>query len=79
MQTVLNVLFRTPAPVRVDRRFDEIDQRFATIVEHFVQQRQYTEYAFGRVEQRLDRLERKLDQWMDSQSAAARKSRSRKR
>jgi hypothetical protein len=62
----------------VDRRFDEVTQAF-------VEQRQYTEFAFGQLERRmnegftrlekslaarsdLERLERKLDQFIDSQS-----------
>jgi hypothetical protein len=69
----------------VYRRFDEIDKRFDEVSEHFVEQRQYTEFAFARLEARMNegfvrlgsqvdanteglaRLERKLDQFIDSQ------------
>lgn len=76
----------------VDRRFDAVDERFATfsasVDERFdavdvalVEQRQYTEFAFDRLdgrfdrfesrfgtfESRFDRLERKLDQFIDTQ------------
>jgi hypothetical protein len=69
----------------VDRRFDEVDKRFDEVSEHFVEQRQYTEFAFARLEARMSegfarlgsqvdanteglaRLERKLDQFIDSQ------------
>lgn len=47
---------------QVDRRFDEVDKRFDEVSEHFVEQRQYTEFAFERLERRMvdgfDRLER---------------------
>src|SRR3954471_2316642 len=76
----------------VDRRFEAVDERFATLSasvdERFgavdlalIEQRQYTEFAFDRVEtrfntvesrfdtveSRFDRLERKLDQFIDTQ------------
>src|SRR3954467_13397878 len=75
-----------------DLRFDTVDERFATLSasvdERFnavdvalMEQRQYTEFAFDRVEtrfntlesrfdtveSRFDRLERKLDQFIDTQ------------
>jgi DNA anti-recombination protein RmuC len=82
----------------VDQRFDafaaSVDERFATLSasvdERFdavdaalIEQRQYTEFAFDRVDKRFDRvdgrldridsrfdrLERKLDQFIDTQSA----------
>ncbi len=60
----------------IGRKLDElsssVDKRFADVSEHFVEQRQYTEFAFARLEQvmttRFDRLERKLDQFIDGQS-----------
>ena len=77
----------------VDRRFDTVNERFdalsASVDERFdaldlalVEQRQYTEFAFDRLdgrfdrfesrfntfESRSDRLERKLDQFIDTQS-----------
>jgi len=53
-----------------------VDQRFDAVDAAFVEQRQYTEFAyarldakmdagFGRVDVRFDRLERKLDQVID--------------
>lgn len=77
--------------VSVDRRFDAVDKRFDTfeasvnqrfeafeksVNEQFVEQRQYTEFAFGKLDarlsrveghvadhtSRLDRIERKLEQ-----------------
>ena len=74
----------------VDRRFDAVDERVATLSasvdERFatlsasvdarfdgvdvalVEQRQYTEFSFDRLDNRFDRLERKLDQFLDTQS-----------
>jgi tetrahydromethanopterin S-methyltransferase subunit G len=80
----------------VDKRFDAVDKRFDTfeasvnqrfeafeksVSEQFVEQRQYTEFAFGKLDARLirvegvvtghtgrlDRIERKLDQLIDLQ------------
>ena len=52
--------------VSVDRRFDEVQDQV-------VEQRMYTEFAFDRVEQSLERglarLDRKLDQLIDAQPA----------
>jgi hypothetical protein len=45
----------------VDRRFDAVDLAL-------VEQRQYTEFAFARLDSRFDRFERKLDQFIDTQS-----------
>ena len=81
----------------VDRRFDAVNERFGTLSasvdERFdavdvalVEQRQYTEFAFDRldsrfdtvdsrfdtVDSRFDRLERKLDQFIDTQSTTNR-------
>jgi len=52
----------------VDKRFDAVDKQFETVTVAMVEQRQYTEFAFGRVETRLDRIERKLDQFIDTQT-----------
>ena len=60
----------------VDKRFDEMRQEFQNefrdVQEHFVEQRQYTEFAYGRLDRRMtegfSRLERKLDQVIDAQS-----------
>jgi predicted RNase H-like nuclease (RuvC/YqgF family) len=58
---------------RIERKLDalteSVDRRFDDVSEHFVEQRQYTEFAFDKLEKKLDansrgleRLERKLDQ-----------------
>jgi hypothetical protein len=67
----------------VDSRFDAVDSRFDAVDAAFVEQREYTEFAFalvsselraemqagfGGVSARFDRLERKLDQFIDTQS-----------
>jgi tetrahydromethanopterin S-methyltransferase subunit G len=52
----------------VDKRFDAVDKQFETVTVAIVEQRQYTEFAFGRVETRLDRIEGKLDQFIDTQT-----------
>jgi tetrahydromethanopterin S-methyltransferase subunit G len=52
----------------VDQRFNAIDRQFDGVTAVLVEQRQYTEFAFGRVENRLDRIERKLDHFLDTQS-----------
>jgi exonuclease VII large subunit len=67
----------------VDRRFDalsaSVDERFDAVDVALVEQRQYTEFAFDRlrdemrngfngVESRFNRLERKLDQFIDTQA-----------
>jgi hypothetical protein len=76
---------------RIERKLDalssSVDRRFDEVSEHFVEQRQYTEFAFERLDQkmtvrfdrlegtmtaRFERLERKLDQFIDGQSPAAR-------
>jgi hypothetical protein len=60
----------------VDRRFDalsaSVDERFGAVDVALVEQRQYTEFAFERLDGRFDRLERKLDQFIDTQSTANR-------
>src|SRR5438270_2106202 len=56
---------------QVDRRFDQIDRRFDQIDAAIIEQRQYTEFAYSRLENRMDvgfgRIERKLDQFIDVQ------------
>jgi septation ring formation regulator EzrA len=83
VQTVEEKLDRLSASVNqlstsVDRRFDQVDARFAKVDERFdaldaaiVEQRQYTEFAYSRLEAKMDagfgRVERKLDQFIDVQ------------
>ena len=69
----------------VDRRFDAVDRQFDDVRAALAEQRQYTEFPFDRlgdrlgsemrdgfkgVEGRFNRLERKLDQFIDTQSKA---------
>ncbi len=60
----------------VDRRFEQVDRRFEHVDAAFVEQRQYTEFAFqrlegtmdvrfGRLEGHIGRVERKVDQLID--------------
>jgi hypothetical protein len=62
----------------VDKRFKDVDKRFDEVSEHFVEQRQYTEFAFEKlrgemqtgfrfIEGRLDRFEKKFDDFVASQ------------
>jgi uncharacterized protein YicC (UPF0701 family) len=55
----------------VDKRFDAVDKRFDDVTEALVEQRQYTEFAFdrlaGEMREGFNRLERKLDQFIDVQ------------
>ena len=56
----------------VDSRFAaltaSLDERFDAVDVALIEQRQYTEFAFDRLDSRFDRLERKLDQFIDVQS-----------
>ena len=63
----------------VDRRFDAVDRQFDDVRAALAEQRQYTEFAFDSfasemrdgfkgVEGRFNKLERKLDQFIDTQS-----------
>jgi hypothetical protein len=63
----------------IDRRFVAVEERFAAVDAAFVEQRQYTEFAFERlsnemkggfdgISRRLVRLERKLDGFIDTQA-----------
>ena len=56
----------------VDRRFEAADRRFDAVDAAIVEQRQYTEFAFGKLQQELavvksglGRVERKLDRLID--------------
>lgn len=57
---------------QVDLRFQEVDLRFRQVDEAFAEQRSYTEFANDRLDKKWDarfqRLERKLDQFIDSHS-----------
>jgi septal ring factor EnvC (AmiA/AmiB activator) len=57
---------------QVDKRFDQIDKRFDGIEAALLEQREYTEFAYGRLDAKFDglstgfaRLERKMDQIID--------------
>lgn len=57
----------------VDRRFDAVDRQFEAVGAAIIEQRQYTEFAFGQLEQELvvvksglGRVERKLDRLIDA-------------
>ena len=63
----------------VEQRFDAVDRRFDDVTAALGEQRQYTEFAFDRlaggmkagfkgVDSRFNKLERKLDQFIDTQS-----------
>jgi hypothetical protein len=63
---------------QVDKRFEQVDKRFETLEkrvdvgfaavdEQFTEQRAYTEFAFGRLEHTMHRVERKLDQFIETQ------------
>jgi phage shock protein A len=44
-----------------DWRFNAVDENFKAVTAALVEQREYTEFAFGRLEGRLDRLEFRFD------------------
>lgn len=46
----------------VDRRFDDVDRRFNDVTDALVEQRQYTEFAFDRLDKRLTAMDVKLDE-----------------
>ena len=46
----------------VDRRFDDVDRRFNDVTDALVEQRQYTEFAFERLDKRLTAMDVKLDE-----------------
>jgi hypothetical protein len=69
---------------QVDPRLAQIDRRFDEVLAAIVEQREYTEFAFQRVERRMDgferstvagfaRLERKLDLILDGQQRPVRR------
>ena len=55
----------------VDKRFEEVDKRFEEVQEALVEQRRYTDFAFerliGEMRSGFDRLEWKLDRFVDAQ------------
>jgi septation ring formation regulator EzrA len=52
----------------IDQRFDAVDKQFEAVAAAIVEQRQYTEFAFGRMDTRLERIERTLHQFIDTQT-----------
>jgi 3-methyladenine DNA glycosylase/8-oxoguanine DNA glycosylase len=66
---------------QVDARFDQVDARFDQVDAAILEQRQYTEFAYSRLEVKIDgletkmnagfghlgRIERKLDHFIDAQ------------
>jgi hypothetical protein len=57
---------------QIDKRFDQVDERFNGIEAALVEQRQYTQFAYERLDAKIDglatgfvRLERKMDQIID--------------
>jgi hypothetical protein len=44
----------------VDKRFNAVDENFKAVTAALVEQREYTEFAFGRLEARLDGVEARL-------------------
>jgi len=64
----------------IDRRFDDIDRRFEEVNQHFVEQRQYTEFAYSRLERRMaagfGRIEAKLDRVISNNLGGRRRVRS---
>ena len=69
----------------VNQRFEQVDKRFDEVTAAIIEQREYTEFAFQRVERRMDglerstvagfaRLERKLDLILDGQQRPDRRS-----
>ena len=45
----------------VDKRFNAVDENFKAVTAALVEQREYTEFAFGRLESRLDRIDQRMD------------------
>lgn len=48
--------------VSIDRRFDDVDRRFNEVTDALVEQRQYTEFAFERLDKRVTSIDTKLDE-----------------
>jgi hypothetical protein len=64
---------------RVERIEQKLDKQFTEVQEHFVEQRKYREFAYDKLDKRIDgldqrmtdgfsRLERKFDQFIDTPS-----------
>ena len=57
---------------QVDERFRQVDKRFDQVDAALQEQRRYTEFSYGRLDAKMDagfaRLERKVDQLIDTQS-----------
>jgi hypothetical protein len=68
---------------QVDRRFEQVDRRFEQVDAALVEQRAYTQFAYQRLDAKMDaglarletkidasveRLERKMDQFIDTQT-----------
>jgi methyl-accepting chemotaxis protein len=45
---------------QVNQRFEEVNQRFEEVSQAFVEQREYTEFAFGRLERRIVSIEQRM-------------------
>ena len=52
----------------LDRLSASVNARFDAVDAALIEQRRYTEFVFNRLDGRFDRLERKLDQFIDVQS-----------
>ena len=46
----------------VGRRFNEVDRRFNEVTDALVEQRQYTEFAFERLDKKVTSIDMKLDE-----------------
>ena len=46
----------------VDRRFNDVDRRFNEVTDALVEQRQYTEFAFERLDKKVTSIDTKLDE-----------------
>ena len=46
----------------IDRRFDDVDRRFNEVTDALVEQRQYTEFAFERLDKKVISIDTKLDE-----------------
>ena len=66
----------------IDRRFDAIDKRFEQVTAAIVEQREYTEFAFGQLRTEMNsgfnRLEHKLDRVLDTLTGTSSPPRRRK-
>src|SRR5262245_51697195 len=57
--------------VSVDERFKEVDKRFDEVRDHFVEQREYTEFAYDRLNRRISEGLARLEQRMSEGFAAS--------